>query len=202
MNQTSFQNPTPGQRLESGIRKRWRRFWDGLLLYLTNHIVSRCLFPQLRLAWYRRVMKFDIAPGASVLTDCRFSGRGNLAVGGNTVINNECRLDNREPIRIGSNVSISYGALILTAGHNLDSSRFSYRGASVVIEDYVWVCARATVQPGVTLGRGSVALAGSVVAHTVPPMQVVGGEPARFVKERKSELTYRLHWNPAVPPLG
>ncbi len=190
------------QKINAALRKRWNKFHDNFLLYVTNHVISGCLSSRFRLCWYRRIMGFQIAAGASILPGCRFSKPGNLIVGEYTVINNDCRLDNRELIHIGANVSISYGALILTGGHDLDSSRFAYQGACVILEDYAWVCARAIIQPGVTMGRGSVALTGSVVAASVPERHVVGGVPARFVKERKAELNYRLHWDPAVPALG
>lgn len=56
-------------------------------------------------------------------------------------------------------------------------------GRPVVIEDAVWLGANAIVLPGVRIGRGSVVAAGSVVAHDVPPMVVVSGNPARIVKK-------------------
>ena len=190
------------KKIVDGLIKRWKKFHGATLRYLTNHVVSRCLCSSFRLFWYRRVMGFEIGAGSSILIGCRFAGRGNLRIGEGTVINSDCRLDNREPLRIGDHVSISAEVLVLTGGHDMDSPWFAYRGGPVVIEDYVWVCARAIIQPGVTLGRGAVVLPGSVVTKTVPPRHIMGGVPARFVKERTASLSYTINWNPTIPPLG
>lgn len=55
----------------------------------------------------------------------------------------------------------------------------------IVIEDKVWIGIGATVLPGVRIGYGAIVGANSVVTHDVPPMTVVGGNPARFIKEIK-----------------
>lgn len=172
------------------------------LVYLTNHVVSRILFSTARRFWYQRVMGFGIGSYSSILTDFRVSQRGNLTIGQHTVINNCCRFDNRFPIVLGDNVSITYGTMILTKGHDIDSPTFKTKGAPVVIEDFVWIGALAMVMPGVTIGRGAVVLAGSVVTRSVPPFHVVGGNPAKFVRERSQDLRYELHFDPWVPFFG
>lgn len=57
----------------------------------------------------------------------------------------------------------------------------------VVIGKYVWIGARATILPGVTIGDGAVIGAGSVVTKDVPSCAVVGGNPAKVVKYRNIE---------------
>lgn len=65
-------------------------------------------------------MKFIIGTHTSILTDLRISTMSNLKVGDHTVINNGCRFDNRFLITIGNNVSITYGTIIYTKGHDID----------------------------------------------------------------------------------
>ena len=62
----------------------------------------------------------------------------------------------------------------------------------IVIEDKVWIGIGATVLPGVRIGYGAIVGANSVVTHDVPPMTVVGGNPARFIKEIKPKAKYIL----------
>ena len=53
---------------------------------------------------------------------------------------------------------------------------------AVTIEDYVWIGANTIVLPGVTIGKGSVISANSVVVRDIPPMVVAGGNPAIVIK--------------------
>ena len=66
----------------------------------------------------------------------------------------------------------------------------------MVIEDYVWIASRATILPGVTIGKGAVVACGAVVTKDVEPMTVVGGVPARKIGERINLLEYELKHNP------
>jgi len=56
-------------------------------------------------------------------------------------------------------------------------------GAPIVIEDNVWIGTRAIILKGVTIGEGSVVGAGAVVTRSVPPGVLVGGVPARVIRE-------------------
>jgi acetyltransferase-like isoleucine patch superfamily enzyme len=84
----------------------------------------------------------------------------------------------------------------------------------IVIEDDVWLGMRAIVLKGVTIGRGSVVSAGSVVTHDVAPYSVVAGVPARLVRVRFDREQVESHervlysqvitmtTNPDRPPVG
>lgn len=178
------------------------RYFSRFLVYLTNHVISRIFLSRVRLGWYRFVMGFHVGSDSSILTGFKVASRGNIIVGRNTVINNGCWFDNRFPVIIGDNVSITYGTMILTKGHDIDDPGFRTKGAPVRIEDYVWVCARATLLPGVRLGKGCVVLSGAVVTKDVPEYHVVGGNPAHFIRERPRNQAYQLHFDPWVPFFG
>jgi maltose O-acetyltransferase len=66
---------------------------------------------------------------------------------------------------------------------------FSLEHAHVAIYDHVWIGTRAMILPGVTLGRGCVVAAGSVVTRDVDPLAIVAGAPARRVGEREPAAT-------------
>ena len=63
-----------------------------------------------------------------------------------------------------------------------------------MIEDYDWIATRAIVLPGIKIGRGAIVAAGSVVTKDVPPAAIVGGNPARFIRERKGIQRYTLNY--------
>ena len=72
---------------------------------------------------------------------------------------------------------------LITINHdpNPDNRNATY-GRPIVIEDKVWIGIGATVLPGVHIGYGSIIGANSVVTHDVPPMTIVGGNPAKIIK--------------------
>ena len=54
------------------------------------------------------------------------------------------------------------------------------------IEDCAWICFKASILKGVTIGRGAIVAAGAVVTKDVAPYTMVAGNPARFVKRLES----------------
>ena len=94
-------------------------------------------------------------------------------------------------VTIGNHVMMGPQVYIYTQNHSfartdiyMDEQGFSPE-KPVKIEDDVWIGARATILPGVTVGKGSIIGAAAVVTKDVPPYAVVGGNPARVVKMRK-----------------
>lgn len=119
-----------------------------------------------------------------------------LKVGKYSHINQGCIIDCRGGIEIGDSVSISHRVSVFTASHDVQSCSFAYREGKVMIEDYVWVGANATILGGrgLTIGRGAVVAAGAVVTRDVPPFAIVAGVPAKVIGERNHNLSYECHW--------
>jgi maltose O-acetyltransferase len=168
--------------------------------YLTNHVVARIPSYTVRHTWYRRYLGIEIAPGARILlnaymwhTGPRSTSRARIRVGARTWVNRRACLDLRGGLEIGDDVSISPEVMIITAAHDPASPRFEYVSSRVVIEDHVWIGSRATLMPGVRIGRGAVVAAGAVVTRDVAPLAIVGGVPARQIGVRpEAVLQYRL----------
>lgn len=114
-----------------------------------------------------------------------------MVVGQNCVINFGCYCDNRRGIYIGNNVGIAHNTKIYTLGHDLDDPKFKTKGAPVTINDNVFVFSNVLIMPGVTIGEGAVVLAGSVVTKDVEPWTIVGGNPARKIRERSRGIDYK-----------
>lgn len=73
---------------------------------------------------------------------------------------------------------------MLTGSHNIESSNFELVTAPITIKDHVWITTNSIISRGVTIGKGAVVAAGSNVVKDVEPWTVVGGNPAKFIKNR------------------
>lgn len=112
----------------------------------------------------------------SIGSRCRF-GQGVFITGGGGV-------------RIGNWVSLGPDVKVWSVNHRFDDpdQPFQLQGwnhKAVVIEDDVWLAANVFVMPGVTIGKGAVVSACTVVTKSVPPYALVAGNPGRVVGWRK-----------------
>jgi putative colanic acid biosynthesis acetyltransferase WcaF len=87
-------------------------------------------------------------------------------------------------VELGEGVIVSQKSYLCTASHDFDDPAFPLTGAAIVIGDGAWVAADAFVGPGVHIGERAVVLARSVVVRDVDPQVVVGGNPARVLRNR------------------
>jgi len=112
-----------------------------------------------------------------------------LSVGNNTWIGENVWIDNLAEITIGANCCLSQGALLLTGNHNYKSTRFDLRVTPIVLEDGVWIGARAVVGPGVVCKSHAMLSVNSVATKTLDAYQIYGGNPAQHIRNRaiKSE---------------
>ena len=73
---------------------------------------------------------------------------------------------------------------LYTSDHDPDDPYFSRRDAPITIHDNVWIGSSAIILKGVTVGEGAVVAAGSVVTRDVKAFTIVGGNPAKLIRER------------------
>jgi len=111
-----------------------------------------------------------------------------ISIGKNTRIHASC-IHAREKVEIGNNCLIAGNCQIFDcSGHDLSfenvENRINTVGNTkpVIVEDNVWIGFGSIIMPGVRIGYGSVIAAGSIVVKDVPPMSVVGGNPANIIK--------------------
>ncbi len=116
-----------------------------------------------------------------------------LIIGNDSHINRGCILDARGGLSIGSNVSISFNVSILTGSHDSNSLNFNLRYMPIIIGDYVWIGANATILNNVKIGEGAIIAAGAVVTKNVEPYTIVGGIPAKIIGQRSRELNYKCN---------
>lgn len=115
-------------------------------------------------------------------TDC---GR-NISIGARTFINMGCSFQDWGGIEIGDDCLIGHNCTICTVNHCQNpEERGSMTCHPVKICNKVWIGANVTILPGVCIGEGAIVAAGAVVSKDVEPYTIVGGVPARIIKEIK-----------------
>jgi acetyltransferase-like isoleucine patch superfamily enzyme len=123
-------------------------------------------------------------------------GAGKISFGLNSFCADFCVFGANESIAIGRDVMIANAVSIRDTDHafsrsDMPMSKQGVNTSPVVIEDDVWIGHGAVVLRGVTIGKGSIVSAGSVVNRNIAPYSIVGGVPAKLIK---------LRTNPAATP--
>lgn len=114
-----------------------------------------------------RVFGASVGRGVLIKHDVRIQWPWKLSIGDNSWIGTGAYLHNIEHLTIGSDVCISQQAFLCTGSHDYRSPVFEYDNRPIVVEDGVWVGARAVVLRGVTIGADSVIGATALIVSDV-----------------------------------
>jgi acetyltransferase-like isoleucine patch superfamily enzyme len=106
-----------------------------------------------------------------------------MTIGKNVIINKGATILSPGKVEIEDNVLIGPEVKIATVDHDFYDRHNLLHFGKVTIKENAWIGIGAIICPGVTIGRNAVVAAGAVVTKDVPDNVVVGGNPARFIKE-------------------
>jgi putative colanic acid biosynthesis acetyltransferase WcaF len=129
--------------------------------------------------------------GATMGPNCHFYPGSKVWAPWNLVCANQVtagdgvEIYNPAPVTLGSHAILSQDAYICAATHDYDDPAFPLIAYAMNIGAYAWVCARASVAPGVNMGEGAVLGLGSVATRNLDAWTVYAGTPAVKVKERR-----------------
>ena len=136
---------------------------------------------------------------------CRFSGIGNILVGNDVSFGERTEiLTTRAKVRFGNHIMLGPGVTMVSGNHRIDiigkymsevsdAMKVPENDQDIVIEDDVWIGSNAIILKGVTIGTGSVIAAGAVVTKSVPAYSIVGGNPAKVIRQRFSQEEINQH---------
>lgn len=172
----------PYLRPAFSISNRLRRFsWNivWLILYRPS--------PRPLHVWRSLLLRLF---GAKMGTNCHFYPASkvwapwNLVCGKQVTAADQAEIYNPAPITLGGHAILSQGAYLCGASHDYDDPAFPLIAFSMRIGSYAWICARASVAPGVEIGDGAVLGLGSVAYQNLEPWTVYRGVPAVRIRQR------------------
>jgi len=152
------------------------------------HAVLYRLSPRPMFAWRAFLLRCfgaTLGPGCHFYPGSKVWAPWNLVCADLVTAGDGAQIYNPSPMRLGSHAILSQEAFLCGATHDYDDPRFPLLAYTMEVGAYTWVCARASVAPGVNLGEGSVLALGSVATRDLEPWCVYAGVPAVKVKERK-----------------
>jgi len=163
------------------MRLLWQMVY--VLLYRTS--------PRPMHAWRSMLLRLF---GAKLGADCRFYPQGKVWAPWNLICEDCCTLAdyaeiyNPSQIYLESHCVVSQWAYVCGATHDYNSPDFPMISFSMRLGAYSWICARASVCPGVNVGAGAVLGLGSVANGDLEPWTVYSGAPAVKIKARKKAV--------------
>lgn len=135
--------------------------------------------------YYLRQIKGYLTFGRRVYVHGKFKvvNSKNVTIGERCSVNEGVFILGQCQIQIGNDVTLSARSMLIDSGLDFQSSEHRHIDGYIVIEDGVWIGAGAIVLPRVSVGKGSVVGAGSVVTRDVPAGVLVAGNPARVIRQ-------------------
>ena len=160
------------------VRLVWGLVWG---------VFARPLPRSMGSGWKRFLLRLfgaKIHPTAVVYSSAKVYYPANLEMEAYSCLASDVDCYNVALIRLGANTTVSQGAYLCTASHDITNPLNPLITAPIILEDQAWVGAKAFIGMGVHIGQGAVVGATASVYKNVEPWTVVGGNPAKFLKKR------------------
>ncbi len=156
------------------------------LWYFANMFFFKTMLP-FSSSFKVKVLKFfgaKVGSGVVIKPDVNIKYPWFLEIGDHVWIGEGVWIDNLAKVTIGSHVSLSQDAYLLTGSHDYKKETFDLILGEIVLEEGVWIGAKATVCPGVTCKSHSVLSVGSVATDDMEAYGIYQGNPAVFKRKR------------------
>ena len=130
-----------------------------------------------------------LGPHCHIYPKCRIWAPWNLVCADAVSIGDEAEIYNPALITLGSHAIVSQQAYLCGATHDYNDPAFPLLSFAMTLGPYAWICARASVSPGVNVAEGAVLGLGSVATRDLEPWTVYAGVPAKPIKQRAERAT-------------
>lgn len=134
--------------------------------------------------WLLRKFGARVGKGVVIKPSVNIKYPWLLTIGDHVWIGEHVWIDNLASVVIGNHVTLSQGAMLLTGSHDYKKQTFDLIVKGIVLQDGVWIGAKATVCPGVTCFSHSILSVGSVATFNLEPYTIYQGIPAEKKRTR------------------
>ncbi|MCB8878169.1 WcaF family extracellular polysaccharide biosynthesis acetyltransferase [Acidisoma silvae] len=175
---SSFRLP-PGFRGRSAVMVQIWWIAQAVLVHMS---------PQIMYGWRRFVLRLfgaKIGNNVRIRPSVHITFPWKVEVGDGSWIGDGVTLYSLGKIYIGRNAVVSQGSYLCGGSHDYKASDFAIHARPIVVADEAWIAAQSFLAPGVTIGRGAVVGARSLVLKDVPPGMVAMGHPAKLHGPRR-----------------
>lgn len=195
MNTSNTGRRTIAEKVVNRLSTIWLEFVTGFLWWgvgiIPSHTIRR---------FFYQLSGMQIGRGGAIHMMARIYDPRHISIGNDTIIGERATLDGRKQIKnsngglvIGSHVDVASEVMFWTSQHDINDANFAPIEEKITVEDYVFIGPRSIILPGVTIGKGAIVAAGSVVTKSVEPHTIVAGVPAQKIKDRGTkDYTYTL----------
>lgn len=143
--------------------------------------------------WFCRKKCKAVGKGLKCNAYCKFTSATEI---GDCCNFNGLKISGKGRVVIGNYFHSGQQCMFLTENHNYEGEMIPYDRTfiikEIIIDECVWIGSRVMILGGVHVGEGAIIQAGSVVVEDVPPLAIVGGNPAKVFKWRDKEHYYEL----------
>lgn len=176
-----------GRLASKSVRYAWELATAPLYLAGVNHVgqgVRTLGKPRIDNLGKMTIGEGTLLRSVNVPVELCTGERGELHIGKAVRLNYGVSVGATGSIHIGDRVRVGpYVMIVDTDFHDAYNRGARPEPRPVVIEDDVWIGAKASIMPGVRIGRGSIVGTAAVVTRDVPPFSVVAGVPAKIIKQ-------------------
>lgn len=160
------------------IRLIWNVVWFLLARPIPRSLLS---------GWKRFLLRLfgaQVDKTAIIYSSAKIYYPKHLVMKQYSCISSNVNCYNVDYVQIGDNSTISQGAYLCTASHDIYNSTNPLITSPIIIEDQAWIATDAFIGMGVTIGQGAVVGARAAVFRNVKPWTIVGGNPAKEINKR------------------
>jgi putative colanic acid biosynthesis acetyltransferase WcaF len=166
--------------------------------YKPGHVVKRILWmltsslffaggwclPSFPKVWLLRCFGARIGKGVIIKPRVLIKYPWLLTIGNHVWIGEKVWIENHAEVIIKDHCCLSQGAMLLCGNHDYSKTTFDLKVGSIILEEGVWIGARAVVCPGITCGSHAVLTVNSVATRHLEPYSIYQGNPAVKVRDR------------------